>query len=202
MCLALPAKVVALQDDDQAVVDVGGVTKEISVGLLDDVAVGEYGVAVMASRENLTFGTAVQSDSTALHTLVEAMVDACPGIRCLRDPTRGGLAATLNELAHQSGVGMVVREQGIPVREAVGAACELLGLDPLYVANEGKLVAIVPAAAADAVLTAMRAHPLGADAEAIGEVVADDHHFVRMQTAFGGMRMVDWLSAEQLPRIC
>jgi hydrogenase expression/formation protein HypE len=120
----------------------------------------------------------------------------------LRDPTRGGLATTLNEIAAQSGVGVVLQEASIPVRPQVEAACELLGLDPLYVANEGKLVAVVDPAVADTVLAAMRVHPLGRDAARIGEVIADDHHFVQMATRFGGRRMVDWLSGEQLPRIC
>ena len=120
----------------------------------------------------------------------------------LRDPTRGGLATTLNEIAQQSAAGIVLDEAALPVREQVAGACELLGLDPLYVANEGKLVAIVDAAHADAALAALRAHPLGRDAARIGEVVADPHRFVQMRTRFGGRRMVDWLTGEQLPRIC
>ena len=163
---------------------------------------GDHGVAVMSRRENLTFGTTIESDSAALHTLVAAMVETCPDIHCLRDPTRGGLAATLNELARQSAVGMQIREKALPIREEVLGACELLGLDPLYVANEGKLVVIVPAESAEQLLAVMRAHPLGRDSAIIGEVIEDDHCFVQMQTAMGGMRMVDWLSGEQLPRIC
>jgi hydrogenase expression/formation protein HypE len=163
---------------------------------------GDHGVAVMSKRENLGFETAIASDTAALHDLVAAMVDAVPDIHCLRDPTRGGLATTLNEFAHQSGVGMQVREDAIPVRPEVAAACELLGLDPLYVANEGKLVAICSAEHAETLLAVMRAHPLGAEAAVIGEVVADPHHFVQMETAFGGQRIVDWLAGEQLPRIC
>jgi len=120
----------------------------------------------------------------------------------MRDPTRGGIAATLNELAQQSRVGFRLMEEAIPVRAEVAAACELLGLDPLNVANEGKLVAIVAPEAAERLLAAMRAHPLGRDAADVGEVVADDHHFVQMTTSFGGGRIVDWLSGEQLPRIC
>jgi len=163
---------------------------------------GDHGVAVMSQRENLSFGTNIKSDSAALHTLVATMIETCPDIHCLRDPTRGGLAATLNELAKQSGVGMEIQEQQIPVREEVAGACELLGLDPLHIANEGKLIAIVPADAAQQLLLAMQAHPLGRDAAIIGQVVEDAHHFVRMQTTSGGTRMVDWLSGEQLPRIC
>jgi hydrogenase expression/formation protein HypE len=165
-------------------------------------SIGDHGVTIMSSRENLGFDTDLRSDSAALHTLVAAMLDAAPGIHCLRDPTRGGLATTLNELAHQSGVGMLLREDDIPVQPAVAAACELLGLDPLYVANEGKLVCICPADDAGRLLDAMRAHPLGRRAAVIGEVVPDGHGFVRMQTGFGGCRVVDWLSGEQLPRIC
>ena len=125
-----------------------------------------------------------------------------PALHVMRDPTRGGLAATLNELAQQSSIGFRVAEEAIPIKPEVAAACELLGLDPLYVANEGKLVAIVAPEAADKVLAAMRAHPLGRDAAIIGAAVADDRNFVQMTTAFGGGRIVDWLSGEQLPRIC
>ena len=165
-------------------------------------SMGDHGVAIMSSRENLTFETTLVSDSAALHGLVADMVAAAPGIHCLRDPTRGGLATTLNELARQSGVGMVLREEAIPVRPEVTAACELLGLDPLYVANEGKLVCICAAPDAPRVLEAMRAHPLGREAAVIGEVVEDAHGFVQMETGFGGSRIVDWLAGEQLPRIC
>jgi hydrogenase expression/formation protein HypE len=164
--------------------------------------IGDHGVAIMSSRENLSFETAIESDSAALHGLVADMVAAAPGIHCLRDPTRGGLATTLNELALQSGVGMQLDESAIPVRPAVAAACELLGLDPLYIANEGKLICICPADDADRLLEVMRAHPLGREAARIGEVVEDPHGFVRMQTGFGGSRVVDWLTGEQLPRIC
>ena len=144
----------------------------------------------------------IRSDTAALHGLVAAMVQAVPGIHCLRDPTRGGLATTLNELAAQSGCGMVISEAAVPVQPQVAAACEFLGLDPLYVANEGKLIAICAAADAPGLLQAMRAHPLGAGAVDIGEVIADPHHFVQMRTRFGGQRIVDWLTGDQLPRIC
>ena len=164
---------------------------------------GDHGIAVMSVRENMTFETDLMSDSAALHGLVAKMMEAGgPGIRVMRDPTRGGLAATLNELAQQSKVGVRLEEDAIPVRPEVAAACELLGLDPLNVANEGKLVAIVAPEAAPGLLTAMRAHPLGRDAVDIGQVVEDDHRFVQMTTSFGGGRIVDWLSGEQLPRIC
>jgi len=163
---------------------------------------GDHGVAIMSLRENLSFETTIESDSAALHGLTAAMLQAVPGIRTLRDPTRGGLATTLNEIARQSGVGMMLREADIPVRPEVDAACEFLGLDPLYVANEGKLIAICAPEDAEPLLAAMRAHPLGANAAIIGTVHEDDHHFVQMETAFGGRRVVDWLTGEQLPRIC
>ncbi len=166
-------------------------------------SIGDHGVAVMSCRHDLRFETALQSDSAALHTLVAAMVAAGgAGLHAMRDPTRGGLAATLNEIAQQAGVGVRLHEQAIPIKPAVAAACELLGLDPLYVANEGKLVAFVAPESSGAVLAAMRAHPLGADAALIGEAVADEHRFVQMTTGFGGGRVVDWLAGEQLPRIC
>ncbi len=166
---------------------------------------GEHGVAVMSLRESLEFETAIVSDSAALHTLVQAMLQALPDptlLHVLRDPTRGGLATTLNEIARQSQVGMLLREADIPVLPQVTAACELLGLDPLYVANEGKLIAVVAPEVADTLLAAMRAHPLGQGAQRIGTVVEDAHGFVQMETCFGGRRVVDWLSGEQLPRIC
>jgi hydrogenase expression/formation protein HypE len=164
---------------------------------------GDHGVAIMSSRENLQFDTQIVSDSAALHELTASMIAACgKDLRLMRDPTRGGLAATLNEIAHQSSVGIRIEEDALPIRPQVAAACELLGLDPLFVANEGKLVAFVAPEAASNLLAAMRAHPLGRDAAIIGHVVADDHHFVQMATSFGGGRIVDWLSGEQLPRIC
>lgn len=163
---------------------------------------GDHGVAIMSQREGLGFETAVRSDTQALHGLVRDIVAADPQIHCLRDPTRGGLATTLNEIARQSGVGMLIAERAIPVRQEVAAACEILGLDPLYVANEGKLVCICAAHSAARVLAAMKAHPFGRDAALIGAVTEDPHHFVQMETVFGGKRIVDWLTGEQLPRIC
>ena len=163
---------------------------------------GDHGVAIMSRRENLTFETTIESDSAPLHGLVSAMVEAVPDIHCLRDPTRGGLATTLNELAHQSAVGIRLREPDVPFKPEVMAACELLGLDPLYVANEGKLIAICSAEKSECLLTVMRSHPLGRDAAIIGEVCEDEHCFVQMETGFGGNRIVDWLTGEQLPRIC
>ena len=163
---------------------------------------GDHGVAIMSSRANLEFETSMESDSAALHGLVADMVAAVPEIHCLRDPTRGGLATTLNELAQQSAVGMNLREEDIPVNPQVSAACELLGLDPLYVANEGKLVCICKQRHAAQLLQVMRAHALGKKAAIIGEVIEERHGFVRMETSFGGSRVVDWLAGEQLPRIC
>ena len=163
---------------------------------------GDHGVAIMSLRENLSFETELVSDTAPLHGLVAEMVSAVADIHCLRDPTRGGLAATLNEIARQSGVGMRIDESALPLRREVKAACELLGLDPLYVANEGRLVAICEAEHAAELLALMRAHPLGRDAAVIGTVHEDPHGFVQMHTAFGGRRIVDWLSGEQLPRIC
>jgi hydrogenase expression/formation protein HypE len=142
------------------------------------------------------------SDSAALHELVAGLVSAVRDIHVMRDPTRGGLATSLNELAHQSGVGFRLRERDVPIRREVAAACELLGIDPLYVANEGKLLAICAPGDADVLLAAMRAHPLGRDAAIIGRVVEDEERFVQLETAFGGSRILEWLTAEQLPRIC
>jgi hydrogenase expression/formation protein HypE len=164
--------------------------------------IGDHGMAIMSKRESLSFAADLVSDSAALHGLVAAMVEAVPDIHCLRDPTRGGLAATLNEIAAQSAVGMVLDESAIPVLPQVDAACEFLGLDPLYVANEGKLIAICAANHAERLLAVMQAHPLGSRAATIGTVSDDPHHFVQMRTRFGGKRMVDWLSGDQLPRIC
>ncbi|BBC02625.1 MULTISPECIES: hydrogenase expression/formation protein HypE [Bradyrhizobium] len=166
-------------------------------------SLGDHGVAIMSTRQNAALQVEIVSDSASLHDLVAVMVAAGGrGIHVMRDPTRGGLAATLNEIAHQSGLGFRLQEAAIPVKPAVAATCELLGLDPIHVANEGKLVAIVAPGVADAVLAAMKGHPLGCDAADIGEAVADDHKFVQVATSFGGGRIVDWLSGEQLPRIC
>ena len=163
---------------------------------------GDHGMAIMSKRENLSFDAPIVSDTAALHGLIASLLATGADIRAMRDPTRGGLATTLNEIARQSGVGMLLEESAIPVKPVVAAACEFLGLDPLYVANEGKLVAICAAADGGRLLAAMRAHPLGRDAALIGTVHQDAHHFVQMKTSFGGRRIVDWLTGEQLPRIC
>jgi hydrogenase expression/formation protein HypE len=164
--------------------------------------VADHGMAIMASREGLELETSIESDTAPLHDLVEAMLGVGPGVRCLRDPTRGGVATTLNEIARRAQVGIDIQERAIPIREDVKGACELLGLDPLYVANEGKLVAIVAPDVADAVLARMRTDPVGRDAQVIGEVVAEHPRHVVMRTGIGGARIVDLLTGEQLPRIC
>ena len=165
--------------------------------------IAQHGIAVLSVREGLAFGTEITSDSAALHGLVAAMLDAAHGaIHVLRDPTRGGVSSALNEIAQSSRVGIHLEETKIPVREDVRAACEILGLDPLYVANEGKVLAIVAREAADRALAAMRADPLGGEAAIIGEVVADHPGRVTLRSRVGGKRVVDMLSGEQLPRIC
>lgn len=163
---------------------------------------GDHGVAVMSRREGFDFDTDIVSDCAALNGLAGALLDAVPDTRLMRDPTRGGLAAVLNEIAEASRVGIAIREDALPIRAGVAGACEILGLDPLYVANEGKLVAVVPPEHAETALAALRAHPLGAEAAIVGELRDDPDHFVEMETAFGGRRMVDWIAGEQLPRIC
>jgi hydrogenase expression/formation protein HypE len=164
--------------------------------------IGDHGMAIMSQRENLEFEGLIESDTAPLHSLVSAMLDASGQIHCLRDPTRGGVATTLNEIASSSKVGMEIQEKQIPVRDAVQGACEILGLDPLYVANEGKLLAVVPISGANDVLSSMREHPLGQDARIIGEVVEDHPGMVLMRTGIGGTRVIDVLFGEQLPRIC
>ena len=164
--------------------------------------IGDHGMAILSQREGLSFDASIVSDSAPLNGLVEAMLDSGAQLRALRDPTRGGLATTLNELARQSDVGMRLDEAAIPVRPVVAAACEFLGLDPCYIANEGKLVAICAPVDALRLLEAMRRHPFGRDAAIIGEVVADRHNFVQMTTRLGGQRILDWLTGESLPRIC
>ena len=161
-----------------------------------------HGMAIMSVREGLTFETPIESDTAALNSLVQAILDASKAVHVLRDPTRGGVASALNEIAEKSGVGIRIRESCVPVRSEVQGACEVLGLDPLYVANEGKLLAFVPPNDAKEVLAAMRAHPLGRKAVIIGEAVADHSGVVVMTTRIGGNRVVDMLSGEQLPRIC
>ncbi len=164
--------------------------------------IGDHGIAVISQREGLSFSTKLSSDCAPLGGLVAEMLNACPNIHCLRDPTRGGLATSLNELAKQSKVSIRIEEEKIPVREEVMAACEMLGFDPLYVANEGKLVAIVPAEDADKVLKAMRKNRYGKDASMIGGVEAEHPGRVVMKTILGASRIVDMLVGDLLPRIC
>jgi hydrogenase expression/formation protein HypE len=164
--------------------------------------IGDHGIAVISRREELSFSTSLESDCAPLGGLVADMIKASPDIHCLRDPTRGGLATSLNELAKQSKVSIRIEEEKIPVGNEVMAACEMLGFDPLYVANEGKLVAIVPPGDADKVLKAMRKNRYGKDAAIIGEVGADKPGRVVMKTALGASRIVDMLTGDLLPRIC
>lgn len=182
--------------------ELGGQRAQPGDAILISGTIGDHGVAIMSQRENLSFEAPIVSDTAALHELIERLFESGADIHVLRDPTRGGLAATLNEIAAQSGVGMLLEETAIPIHPVVDAACEFLGLDPLHVANEGKLVCICAAADAERALAALRAHPLGRQAAIIGEVVADDHHFVQLATRLGGRRIVDWLAGDQLPRIC
>jgi hydrogenase expression/formation protein HypE len=166
-------------------------------------AIGAHGVAIMSAREGLAFETSLKSDSAPLHELVARLLDAAgERLHVLRDPTRGGVASALNEIAAQARVAIRLVEAQIPVWDEVRGACEILGLDPLYVANEGRCLAIVAADVADAALAALRAHPLGQEAAIIGEVVADRPGLVTMRSRIGGWRVVDMLSGEQLPRIC
>jgi hydrogenase expression/formation protein HypE len=164
--------------------------------------IGDHGIAIMSLREGIEFETVLESDSAPLHDLTRVMLDACPEIRCMRDPTRGGVSSALNELAAASNVGVHIQEPTLPVRAEVSAACEMLGLDPLYVANEGKLIAVVPAEHAEHVLSVMRQHPLGRNAALIGEIVQDHPGMVIMRSVIGGDRVVTMLAGEQLPRIC
>lgn len=164
--------------------------------------IGDHGAAIVDARGELALDNDIASDCQPLNGLVEAMLAACPDIHCMRDATRGGLATVLNEFARSSGCGIRLQETAIPLREPVRGLCELLGLDPLYLANEGKLVAVVPGEHAEAVLAAMRAHPAGRDSAAIGEVTASPAEMVVLVTGFGGERIVDMLVGEQLPRIC
>jgi len=164
--------------------------------------IGDHGMAIMSTRAGLEFETTIVSDSAPLHRLVADILKASRGIRCFRDPTRGGLSATLNEIAGQSRVSIEVEEKRIPIRQQVRAVCELLGLDPLYVSNEGKLVAVVAPECAEDVRAAMRRNPLGRNANIIGTVGDDVAGLVTVRTTFGSSRIVDLLPGEQLPRIC
>ena len=165
-------------------------------------SIGNHGIAILAQREGLEFESSILSDSAALHTLTARMLEVSHNIRCMRDPTRGGLSSTLNEIAEQSQVTIEIEESAIPVSDEVKGACELLGLDPLYVANEGRLVAVVASRDADRIVDAMRQHPLGSQARIIGTVLAENPGIVIMRTPLGTTRIVDMLAGDQLPRIC
>lgn len=164
--------------------------------------IGDHGIAVLGARGELGFQSSLQSDVAPLNHLIAAMLDVCPNIHVLRDPTRGGLATTLNEIATQSNAGILLKEETIPVHPEVNAACEMLGFDPLYVANEGKLVAIVPKEEAEKVLAVMKSMKYGEGAVVIGEVVAEPKSRVLLKTTLGSTRVVDMLAGEMLPRIC
>jgi hydrogenase expression/formation protein HypE len=190
---------------------VGVVPDDVAVGpaqarpgdiLLLSGTVGDHGMAVMSAREGFEFETTITSDTAPLHGLVREVLDVTNAVRCFRDPTRGGLAATLNEIAARSGVGIEIDEAAVPVTPAVRAACEMIGFDPLLVANEGKLVAVVPTEWADRVVARMREHPLGARAAVIGRVTDRHPGIVAARTALGGTRVVPLPLGEQLPRIC
>jgi hydrogenase expression/formation protein HypE len=178
--------------------------EEIRVGdcVLLSGTIADHGMAVLLARGELELEGEIESDTAALHGLVEHLLKASPGVRCLRDPTRGGVATTLNELVRAAGVSIALEESALRVRPAVNGACELLGIDPLYVANEGKLVVIVAAEHAEAALAALREHPLGREAALVGEVRSEPPGMVVLETAFGGTRVVDTLVGDPLPRIC
>jgi hydrogenase expression/formation protein HypE len=163
---------------------------------------GDHGTAILIARGELALDTTIESDCQPLNSLVEKMVAVCPQIRALRDATRGGIATVLNEFAMASDVGIRLYETELPIREEVQGVCEILGLDPLYLANEGKLVAVVPQAKAGDVLAAMKSHPMGQQSQIIGEVISSPNGVVLLQTAFGTERIIDVLVGEQLPRIC
>jgi len=183
-------------------VDISGANARAGDKVLLSGTIGDHGIAIMSQREGLRFFVTLESDCAPLNKLVSQMLEVSSRIHCLRDPTRGGLATTLNELARQSKVGIAIEEAEIPVREEVKAACELLGLDPIYVANEGKLVAIIDPADADNILARMRKNRYGRDAAIIGEVTNERPGKVVMKTKLGPSRIVDMLSGELLPRIC
>jgi hydrogenase expression/formation protein HypE len=164
--------------------------------------IGDHGIAIMSVREGIEFETVLESDTAPLTGLAQAILAASSNVRCMRDPTRGGVSSTMNELAEASRVGVALDEASLPLRPEVKGACEMLGLDPLYVANEGKLIAVVAPDDAERVLAAMRSHPLGRNAAVIGRVVGDHPGMVVMKSLVGGERVVTMLAGEQLPRIC
>jgi hydrogenase expression/formation protein HypE len=183
-------------------VDISGSNARPGDKVILNGSIGDHGIAVISQREGLQFSSSVKSDCAPLNKLVAEMLDSGVEIRCLRDPTRGGLASTLNEFAENSKVGIRIEEENLPVHEGVQAACELLGFDPLYVANEGKLVAVVAANGAEKVVEAMRRNKYGKESAIIGEVVSEHRGRVILKTRMGASRIVDMLVGEQLPRIC
>jgi hydrogenase expression/formation protein HypE len=164
--------------------------------------IGDHGITIMSQREGIEFETKLESDTAPLNDLTKSMLEACPSIRCMRDPTRGGVASTLNELASASDIGVRLDEAAVPIRREVRAACEMLGLDPLYVANEGKLIAVVPPKDSERLLKVMRKHPRGRDSAIVGSVVDEHCGMVVQRSLIGGERVVTMLAGEQLPRIC
>lgn len=179
-------------------------TTEFKVGdkIIINGSIADHGMAIMSKRQGLDFATNIQSDCAALNGLIQDVLAINPAVRCMRDPTRGGISATINEWANFYNIGINLFEKDIQVNDNVKGICELLGLDPLHVANEGKVLILVSSADADRVLEVMRAHPLGKDSSIIAEIESVSNSFVTMTTVFGGKRRVDWLSGEQLPRIC
>lgn len=165
-------------------------------------SLGDHGTCIMSQRQNLNFSSQLKSDSQALNDLVATMLDAVPSIRCMRDPTRGGLAASLHELIQHRALGISIVEDALTIKPEVAATAELLGLDPLYIANEGKLIAVCPPEQADRLVEIMNHHPKGLDASIIGEVIEDKRELVQLHTSFGGKRLIEWKFADQLPRIC
>jgi hydrogenase expression/formation protein HypE len=183
-------------------IDVNPTQAKVGDKIIASGQIAVHGIAIMSVREGLEFDTPIESDTAPLNDLVSGMLAASKNIHVLRDPTRGGVASALNEIAASSHVGIRIEEENIPLSEEVRGACEILGFDPLYVANEGKLLAFVSPGSAEAVLAAMRAHPFGKDSVIIGEVVAEHPGTVIMKSRIGGNRVVDMISGEQLPRIC
>lgn len=163
---------------------------------------GDHGTTILAARDDLPLMAPIRSDTACLHDLAGTLLSAVPEVRTLRDPTRGGFATAINEICRASGTGALLKEGDIPIRRPVEAACEILGVDPLYLANEGKLIAIVPPEQKDQALAVLKAHPLGADAACVGYLTSDPDGFVQIETTLGGRRMLDWLVGDPLPRIC
>lgn len=181
---------------------VGGQNAQPGDAVLINGTIGDHGTAVVCTREGLSMEGDIRSDSAPLHTLTAAVLEGCPRVHVFRDPTRGGVATTLNEIARQSRVGIRLFEESLPIRADVAGACEILGLEPLYMANEGKVLVVLPREDAERALAVMRDHPLGREAAVIGEVIADDPGRVVLKTRIGGQRIVDMLRGEPLPRIC